>query len=68
MNLVRAPLAYDAEDQDRLRTDLELADLESLKRGRDIELGDGRIIGTSLNGSRFALVFNNDGTLATVAL
>lgn len=67
MNLVRAPSAYSAQDQDRLRTDLEQADLENLKRGRDIELGSGRVIGTSQNGTRFALVFNNDGTLSTEA-
>lgn len=68
MNLTRAPLAYSPDDQDRLRTDLEQADEDNLKRGRDIELGDGRVIGTSANGSRFALVFNDDGTLATEAL
>lgn len=67
MILSRAPKIYDPQDQDRLRTDLEREDQDNLKRGRDIEVGDGRIIGKSANGSRFALVFNNDGTLTTVA-
>lgn len=68
MILQRAPQSYSREDQDRLRTDLEREDQDNLKRGRDIELVDGRLIGTSPNGSRFALVFNNDGSLGTTAL
>lgn len=68
MNLPRAPQSYNVTDQDRLRNDLDLADQENLKRGRDIEMGDGRLIGNSPNGSRFAIVFNDDGTLTTEAL
>ena len=68
MILTRAPAAYSLQDQDRIRNDLEQADQENLKRGRDIEMGAGKLIGTSANGSRFALVFNNDGTLTTEAL
>jgi hypothetical protein len=66
--LPRAPLAYSIDDQGRLRSDLEREDGDNLKRGRDIELGVGRVIGTSPNGSRFVLVFNNDGTLTTGVL
>jgi hypothetical protein len=66
--LPRAPLAYSIDDQERLRSDLEREDGDNLKRGLDIELGTGRVIGTSPNGSRFVLVFNNDGTLTTGAL
>lgn len=68
MILNRAPSAYSQDDQDRLRNDLERESEDTLKRGRDVELGSGRVIGTSANGSRFALIFNNDGTLGTEAL
>lgn len=67
MNLVHAPQAYSQQDQARIRDDIEKADQENLKRGRDIELGSGRIIGTSPNGTRLAIVFNDDGTLSTEA-
>lgn len=68
MILNRSPVKYNVEDQDRLRADLERADGDNLKRGLDIEMASGRLIGTSPNGSRFVLVFNNDGTLTTAAL
>ena len=68
MNLVRAPLAYSKQDQDRLRADLERADQANVKRGRDIEMGDGRVILTSDNGSRFVLTVSDAGVLGTEAL
>lgn len=67
MNLSRAPRQYDPQDQDRLRTDLEAADLENFKRGRDIEVGGGRVILTSSGGIRWALSVNDAGALSTVA-
>ncbi len=66
MNLSRAPLQYSQKDQDRLQTDLEAADLENFKRGRDIEVGVGRVILTSTGGVRFALVVSDAGALSTV--
>lgn len=68
MNLQRAPQTYAKDDQDRLRSDLEREDRDNLKRGRDIELGDGRVIITSPNGSRFALTVDNAGALGTEAI
>lgn len=68
MNLPRAAPAYNAQDQDRLRNDLEQADGENLKRGRDIEVGRGRVILTSENGLRWAIVVSNTGALSAVAL
>ena len=68
MILNRAPAQYSVEDQERLRSDLEREDRDNLTRGLDIEMASGRLIGTSPNGSRFVLVFNDDGTLTTGAL
>lgn len=68
MILQRAPQTYSRDDQDRLRTDLEREDQGNLKRGRDIEMGDGRVIITSPNGSRFALTVSNAGVVGTEAL
>lgn len=67
MNLSRAPGQYSQQDQDRLRTDLETADLENFKKGRDIEVGTGRVILTSSGGVRWAVVVSDAGTLSTVA-
>lgn len=42
---------------------IERADDENLKRGRDIEMGAGRVILRSPNGTRFALTVDDSGTL-----
>lgn len=68
MNLARATAIYDPQDQDRLRTDLEQADEQNLKRGRDIEMGSARIILASPNGLRWAIVVSNTGVVSAVAL
>jgi hypothetical protein len=47
---------------------LEQADSENHKRGRDIEVGQARVILTSPNGTRYALVVSNAGALSTVAV
>lgn len=47
---------------------LAQADNENHKRGRDIEVGQGRVILTSPNGTRYALVVSNAGVLSTVAV
>lgn len=47
------------------RREIERADRNNLKRGRDIEAGAGRVILTSPNGTRYALTVANDGTLGT---
>ena len=68
MILGSAPAAYDRADQAALRDALQRADAESLKRGRDVELGRGRLILTSPGGFRFAVTVADDGSLATAAL
>lgn len=68
MSLVRAPAAYDKEDQDRLRKELDRRDSENRKRRQDIEIvGAERLILSSPNGSRFSVVVDNSGNLSAVA-
>lgn len=50
------------------RQKIENADIENLKRNRDAEIGHGRVILTSPNGTRYALSVANDGTLSAVAV
>lgn len=65
MRLNRATPAYDREDQDRLRSDLEREDERNLKAGQDIALSDERLILTAPDGSRWAITVSNAGVLDT---
>ena len=68
MILSTAPAAYDRADQARMRDGLQRADAENLKRGRDVELGRGRLIVTDeATGLRYALVMTG-GTATWTAL
>jgi hypothetical protein len=69
MSLVRAPLQYDREDQDRLRTTLDGQEAANRKKGQDVEIaGAERLILASPNGSRFEVVVSNGGALSAAAL
>jgi len=65
MRLAKAGAQYDQGQQRENVRILERADRENLKRGRDIEMGKSRVILTSPNGTRFAVMVENDGTLST---
>ena len=68
MILGSAPAAYDRADQAALRDALQRADAESLKRGRDVELGRGRLIVTDeATGLRYALAMTG-GVVTWTAL
>ena len=68
MILSSAPAAYDRADQARMRDSLQRADAENLKRGRDVELGRGRLIVTDeATGLRYALTMSA-GIVAWTAL
>lgn len=56
MNLPPPPGQYDTIDQAALRDAVAGADGQNLKRGSDIELGNGRLImREKVTGARFAL-------------
>lgn len=47
---------------------MELADRQNLKVGREIELGEGRVVVRSPNGSRYEITVDNSGVVGTTAL
>lgn len=66
--LTQPPERWSKEFQARQNQALTAADRMNRKTGADIELVTDRLILRSPNGSRFALVVANDGTLSTTAL
>lgn len=47
---------------------IEQADRGNHKRGQDVEIGMGRLILTSPNGTRYEIVVANDGTISSSAV
>ena len=68
MKLPPAPQAYARADQQEVRRQAEMADAQNHKRGRDIEVGEARLILTAPNGARWSVTVSNTGTLSAVAL
>lgn len=68
MKLPEPSSAYSRDDQREVRRQVEQADQQNHKRNRDIEVGGGRVILTSPNGTRYALAVSNTGTLSAVAV
>lgn len=68
MKLQAAPQTYQRGDQQEVRRQLELADLQTHKRNRDLEVGDARLILIAPNGTRWSVTVSNAGVLAAVAL
>lgn len=68
MKLPVPPDRYDSRDQAQLRRTLELEDMKCAKAGRDIEMGQGRLILMAPNGSRWALAVSNLGVLSAVSV
>lgn len=52
---------------ERNRT-LEQADRWNHKRGRDVEIGETRLILTSPNGTRYSITVDNAGVISATAL
>lgn len=61
MRLPRGPNTLD-----RALSAIEQEDMRNVKKGQDIRLGSERIILLSPNGTAYALVVDNAGTLTTV--
>lgn len=59
---------YDMRTEAARDRQLEQADAENHKRGRDVEVGRARVVLTSPNGTRYALVVSDAGALSTVAV
>ena len=65
MKLPFPGMKYDQRAEIERNRQLERADLENLKSGRDLELAGGRLILASPDGTRYAVVVGDDGTLST---
>lgn len=66
MKLGRPPQSYDPRAMADQAAQIERADQMNYKRDRDLEIGQNRVILTSPNGSRYAIVVDNAGVLSTV--
>lgn len=68
MRLPRPPQAYSPRYEGQRNLLLELADGGNFKKDLDIEIGNGRLILTSPNGTRYQVTVSNTGTLTAVAV
>ena len=68
MKLPPAPASYTSSDQQEVRRQIEAADGQAHKRGRDIEVSPARLILTAPNGARWSVTVSNTGALSAVAL
>lgn len=59
---------YSRTDQQDIRFRIEQADRENHKRNRDVEIGVGRLILTSPNGTRYSITVDNAGVISAVAV
>lgn len=68
MRLPDPPDRYSPDLARETNRALESEDSRNLKRGRDIEMQDGRVILKSPNGTRYAITVDNAGALSTTAV
>jgi len=64
---IQSPEYSTTAENERNRV-IESADLSNHKRNQDVEIGEGRLILTAANGSRFNVTVNNAGALVVVSL
>ena len=68
MILSNSPDRYSRDAQSRLQSQVEQADRENRKQGRDIEVFPARLILTSPNGTRYQILVSDAGVLSTGAV
>ena len=68
MNLPTAGASYDRVRSTQTNLAIEQADMMNHKKNQDIEVGDGRVIIKSPDGSRYEIAVNNAGALSASAL
>jgi len=59
---------YDPMIQSEINRAIELGDSQNLKKDGDLEVGNGRLILTSANGTRYKLTVDDSGNLGTAAI
>jgi|TARA_R110000744_G_scaffold75533_1_gene150190 hypothetical protein len=60
--------SYDSMIQSEINRAIELGDSQNLKKDGDLEVGNGRIVLTSANGTRYKLTVDNSGNLGTATI
>lgn len=68
MKLPIQPPDYHRDHEQRRSAQIERADTENHKRGRDIEVSPGQLILTSSDGTRWALGVTNGGALYPIPI
>lgn len=68
MNLPPPGPSYSEENEAQARTEIAREDRRNLKTGRDVDIGDAKLILTSPDGARFQVVASNGGAISLVAL
>lgn len=69
MNLLRALVGYDRDNEQRTRDEIQRADKLNFKRGQDVELAQGeRLILRDTNGVRYSITVNTSGSLVVTSL
>jgi hypothetical protein len=68
MKLPLVPTGYSTADQREVRRWMELENNRNHKRGSDVEIGVGRLILTSPNGTRYSVTVSDAGVISAVAI
>jgi hypothetical protein len=68
MKLPMPGVEYDRTKQIELVRQVELADKANHKRNQDVEVGQGRLILTSPDGTRWSIEVSNAGTISATSL
>ena len=59
---------YSPRDEVERNRQIEMADMQNHKRGRDVEVGPGRLILTSPDGTRWSITVDNAGTISATSI
>lgn len=68
MRLPIAPAGYSQTDQAQVRGQLELESSLVHRKNADVEVGSGRLILQSPDGTRYSVGVDNSGNLTTTAI
>jgi len=68
LRLATPPDFYSASGERERNRQIEQADAGNHKRNSDLEVGDGRLIMTSANGTRYVMTVDNAGAWVATAL
>lgn len=68
MKLIIPGLTWNRLHEVERNRQIEQADRENHKRGRDVEISSARLILTSPNGTRYSITVDNAGTISATSI